>query len=231
MNKDIFIKEINKLGVFISENQYEKLEKYCEFLIQYNEKINLTSIVKKEDIFLKHFYDSLTIVKAIDLNKKINLCDFGTGAGFPGVVIKIFFDEINLTLIESSSKKIIFLEELIKKLDLKKIKIEKARVEEYKKEKFDLVTCRAVSRLSVISEICCDIVKINGYFIPMKADIEQEINNINRIDVLGFKLENIIKFKLPIENSVRSLVVLKKIKQNKSGYPRNYKKIINNPLF
>lgn len=231
MNKETFVKELKNIGIEIKEKQYVKLEEYYKFLIEHNKKINLTSITEKEDVYLKHFYDSLTLVKAIDISKCKDVCDFGTGAGFPGVVLKIIFNNINLTLIESSNKKIKFLQQLIEKLDIKDVIIQNKRVEEYKENKFDLVTCRAVSSLATIAEISSNIVKINGYFIPMKGDIEEEAKKIGKINLLGFVLEKVIKFKLPIENSKRSLVIFKKINNNKEGYPRMYKKIISNPLF
>ncbi len=230
MNKEEFLKETKNIGINIDESTYVKLEKYYNFLFEYNKKINLTSITEKESVFLKHFYDSLTLIKAIDLNKNIKVCDFGTGAGFPGVVLKIVFNNIDLTLIESSNKKIVFLKELVAHLKIDNIKIINERVENHNIE-YDLVTCRAVSKLSIISEICSKIVKKEGYFVAMKADIKEEIKNIDEIKKLGFILENIIYFKLPIENSERSLIVIKKIKDAEKGYPRQYNKIISKPLF
>lgn len=230
MNKNEFMEELKKLNIEINDEKYSKFEKYYEFLIEYNKKVNLTSITTKEEVFLKHFYDSLTLVKAIDFNKIQNMCDFGTGAGFPGVVLKIIYDDINTTLIESSKKKSVFLNELIKYLGLKNIRVENVRVEEYKKGKFDFVTCRAVSKLSVILEICSDIVKKDGLFVPMKGDTE-ELKNMKNINKIGFGYIDRIEFKLPVEKSKRSLIIFKKIKECEKGYPRPYKKIISNPLF
>ncbi len=230
MNKEEFINLTSELGIIINEAIYTKLEKYHEFLEEYNEKVNLTAIIKKEEVFLKHFYDSLTLIKAIDLNKNLNVCDFGTGAGFPGIVLKIVFNNLNVTLIESSKKKVIFLNELISKLELKNITVINDRVENHNKV-YDLVTCRAVAKLGVISELCTKIVKIGGYFIPMKADITEEIKNIHNIEKLGFKLEKTISFVLPLENSKRNLLVIKKIKKEEKTYPRQYNKIISKPLF
>ena len=214
MNKEEFIKEVEKLGINITEDKLIKLEKYYELLVEWNEKINLTAITNKEEVYLKHFYDSLTLVKAYDFNKNIKVCDIGSGAGFPGIVLKIFFENINITLVDALNKRINFLNLVIDELKLNKITTIHQRAEIFAKEhneEFDLVTSRAVSKLNILNELCLPIVKIKGYFIPMKANIEEELKESeNSIKILHSKLENIITFKLPKEDSIRNLIVIKK---------------------
>lgn len=233
MNKEIFIEELKKINVDVNEEQISKLDIYLKNLLKWNEKINLTNIIKTEDIYLKHFYDSITLIKAIDLNKNIKVCDIGTGAGFPGLVLKIIFPNISINLVDSLGKRINFLEDTVKLLDLFDIEIINSRAEDYIRnhiEEFDLITCRAVSKLNIISEICLPGVKLNGYFIPMKGKIEEEIKNTKYLNKLGSKLENIISFKLPIENSERNLIVIKKYNKIDLKYPREFNKILKNPL-
>lgn len=234
MNKELFIEEVRKLGIAVDEDKLDKLERYYELLIQWNEKMNLTTITKKEDVYLKHFYDSLTLIKAYDLNQNIRVCDVGTGAGFPGIVLKIFFDNIDITLVDALNKRINFLNIVIKELKLENIRAIHARVEEFAKEtkeKFDLVTSRAVAKLNVLNELCIPMIKIDGYFIPMKANIEEEIEESkNSIIKLNSILENIISFNLPIENSIRNLIIIKKVNSTKEIYPRKFDKIKKQPL-
>ena len=233
MTKEEFIQELQKLNVDITLEQLEKLEKYYNLLVEWNKKINLTRITEKKDVYLKHFYDSITLIKAIDLNKEIEVCDIGTGAGFPGIVLKIMFPKLKITLVDSLNKRIKFLKLVIKELDLKDIKPVHERGEIYTKNninKFDLITCRALSKLNIISEICIPAVKINGYFIPMKAQIEEEIKDTKFLEILNSKIERIISFKLPYEESIRNLIVIKKIRQTNTKYPRKYDKIKKNPL-
>lgn len=232
MTKEEFIKELEKLSINITIDQLNKLDMYYKLLIEWNNKINLTRITEKKDVYLKHFYDSITLIKAIDLNKNLNVCDIGTGAGFPGIVLKIMFPNLNITLIDSLDKRIKFLQEVINTLKLDNIKANHARAEEYTKinrNKFDLVTCRAVSKLNIISEICIPAVKINGYFISMKANIEDEIINTTYLKKLNSNIEEIITFKLPYEESIRNLVKIKKEKDTVL-YPRTYDKILKKPL-
>ena len=234
MNSNEFIEELNKLGINITEEKLNLLEKYYNLLIEWNEKINLTAITDKEEVYLKHFYDSLTLIKAYDLTKEIKICDVGTGAGFPGIVLKIVFDNLDITLVDALNKRIIFLNEVIKELNLKNIVAIHARAEDFAKqniEKFDIVTSRAVAKLNVLNELCIPMLKINGYFIPMKANIEEELENSkNSIKELNTKLEDVISFNLPKENSNRNIVKIKKLGKTKEKYPRKFDKITKNPL-
>lgn len=234
MNKEEFIKELDKLNIKLDESQLSKLNRYYELLIDWNEKINLTAITDKEEVYLKHFYDSLTIVKAVDLNKNLSLCDIGTGAGFPGIVLKICFPNLDVTLVDALEKRIKFLNIVIKELDLKNITAIHARAEEYAKitrEKFDIVVSRAVAKLNILNELCIPLVKVNGYFIPMKANIDKEIETSkNSLVKLDSKIEDIINFKLPKEESIRNIIKIKKQKTTNNKYPRNFGKISKNPL-
>lgn len=234
MNKEQFIEELNKIGINPTEEQLAQLEEYANFLLDYNTKTNLTAIREKDQVYLKHFYDSLTIVKAIDLTKVTNLIDIGTGPGFPGVVVKILFPNLEITLLDSNNKKIEFLKQLVDKLKLINIHIISGRAEEFIKdnrEKYDIVTSRAVSNLPVLSELCIPFVKVDGYFIAMKGQAETEINeSLYAIPELGGKIEENIKFYLPIENSERNIIKIKKIKPTNQKYPRRYDKITKNPL-
>lgn len=229
-----FIENLKKINIKITEEQLNQLEKYYQLLIEYNEKMNLTGITEKEQVYLKHFYDSLTINQIIDLNTVETLCDVGTGAGFPGLVIKILFPNINVTLVDSLNKRIEFLNVVIKELNLGNITTLHSRIEEFasiSREKFDVVTARAVAPLNILSELCIPLVKVNKYFIPLKANISQEILTIEHAKKeLKFELEKQIEFKLPYEESNRTLLKFKKIEKTNKKYPRIYSQIKNKPL-
>ena len=229
MNIDTFIEEVNKLGINLTQTQLDKLDKYYNLLIEWNEKINLTRIVEKEDVYLKHFYDSLTLIKVIDLSKDLSLIDVGTGAGFPGIVLKIVFPSLHITLLDSLQKRITFLDEVIKELNLIDIKTVHDRAEDYAKnhrEEYDIVTSRAVANLRVLSELCIPMVKVNGYFIPLKATIEDELNESKDIiHKLSGKLEHQETFNLPIEDSIRNILLIKKESKTNPIYPRRMDKI------
>ena len=229
MGKEEFIKELEKINITLTDDQLSKLDKYYELLIEYNKVMNLTGITKYEDVLLKHFYDSLTLIKAIDLTKKLSLCDVGTGAGFPGVVLKIVFPNLKVTLIDSLNKRITFLNKVIEDLGLTNIEALHYRMEDYSiknEEKFDIITSRAVDNLTVLLELSIKSLKINGLFIAMKGNCEEEVNILNKyINNYSCTLKNVIKFTLPIENSNRTLVVIKKNDKTNKKYPRKYKVI------
>ncbi len=229
MKKDEFLKELEKINITLTENQILKLEKFYELLVIWNEKINLTTILKEEDVYLKHFYDSLTLIKVIDLNKELTLLDVGTGAGFPGIVLKIVFPNLKITLLDSMNKRISYLNEIIKELDLKDIDTVCSRVEDYalkNREKYDIVVCRAVAHLEILVEITLPLVKVNGYFIAMKSNANEEIALARKkILVLNSKIIEILSFKLPFENSIRTLIKIQKFKKTDLKYPRKYDKI------
>lgn len=213
MTDKIFIEELNKLGINATSEQLSQLEEYFKLLIEWNSKINLTRITEKEEVYLKHFYDSLTINKIIDLNDYNSLCDIGTGAGFPGVVLKIFYPHLDVVLVDAREKKLKFLDEVINKLQLKGIRTLHIRAEEYN-EKFDIVTSRAVANIEKLMDYTMHLVKKNGKLIAMKADIDSELTKeveekLNK----KYKIEKIIKFELPIEKSKRSLVSVTNIEK------------------
>ena len=210
MNKEEFIKELDKIDIRLSDEQINLLDKFYDLLIEWNEKINLTTITDYEEVYLKHFYDSLTIHKEIDLNQDLFLCDVGTGAGFPGIVLKICFPNLKIVLIDSLQKRVNYLNEIIKELKLENIEAIHTRMEDYSRlneEKFDVITARAVANTSVLLEICVRAVKVNGCLIFMIANCEEEIENSKRcLTELDCSLINTNKFVLPKENSNRTLV-------------------------
>lgn len=234
MNQDNFILELKKLNINITEKQLCQLEKYYELLIEWNKVMNLTGITVKEEVYLKHFYDSLTVLKVIDLNKVNSLCDIGTGAGFPGLVLKILFPNLNMTLVDSLNKRIKFLNEVITKLNLEKIVTVNARIEEYginNRDKYDVVVARAVAQLNILLEYSIPITKVNGYFIAMKGNNPIEIDNSsNAIERLNCHIEEIKEFNLPIENSNRTIIKIKKDDKTDIKYPRKYSEIKKKPL-
>ena len=234
MKKDKFIEELAKLNIEITDNQLNLLEQYYDMLIFQNNKINLTTIVDKEDVYLKHFYDSLTVVKVIDLNNVHSLCDVGTGAGFPGIVLKILFPKLKITLIDSLNKRINFLNEVIAKLGLTDITTIHIRVEEYglvNREKYDLVIARAVAPLNILLEYCIPLAKINGYFIAMKANVNEEIEaSLNALQKLNSKIETSICFTLPFEQSNRTIIKIRKLLKTDRKFPRKYSDIKKRPL-
>lgn len=233
MSDKEFKEELNKLGIVLTSTQENQLEMYYNLLIEWNTKMNLTGITERNSVYLKHFYDCITLIKAIDLTKNLKIVDVGTGAGFPGLVLKIVFPNLDVVLVDALNKRINFLNHVIESLKLENIEAIHDRIENYAKnnlEVFDLVTCRAVAKLNIISELCLPLAKVNGYFIPMKATIEDEISDTKYLEVLKSKVEKVITFNLPIENSVRNLIVIKKYGSIDKKYPRQYDKIIKNPL-
>ena len=209
MNKDEFIKYLEELNIYPTQDQLNKLDKFYHLLISWNEKINLTRITEEKDVYLKHFYDSLTITKEIDLSKVNTLCDVGTGAGFPGIVLKIMYPNLKVTLIDSLLKRVNYLNEIIKELELTNIKAIHTRGEDYK-DKFDVVTSRAVANIEKLVTFTMHLVDKDGVFIAMKGNIDNELTiSVEKNISKKYKIVKINKFKLPIEESDRSLVVIK----------------------
>ena len=209
MNKEEFIEELKKLNINPTENQLKQLDNFYKLMIDYNEKINLTRITEENEVYLKHFYDSLTITKEVDLSKVNTLCDIGTGAGFPGVVLKIMYPNLKVTLVDSLQKRVNYINEVIKKLDLKDIEAIHSRGEDFKGN-FDVVTSRAVANIEKLVNYTMHLVDKNGIFIAMKGDIDKEFTKIVEKKLSKkYQIVKINKFKLPIENSNRSLIVLK----------------------
>ena len=209
MTKEEFIVALKEINITLSNEQLNKLDLFYKLLVEWNNRINLTRIIEEEDVYLKHFYDSLTLIKAIDLTKVNTLCDVGTGAGFPGIVLKIVFPNLKITLIDSLQKRVNYLNEIIKDLELTNIKAIHTRGEDYK-ETFDVVTSRAVANIEKLVNYTMHLVNKNGVFIAMKGDIDKELtkeleNKLNK----KYNIEKIIRFNLPKEESQRSLVIIK----------------------
>lgn len=230
MNKNEFVLALKNLGIDITEEKLNKLDKYYDLLIEWNNKINLTRITDKEEVYLKHFYDSLTINKIIDLNKINSICDIGSGAGFPGIVLKIVFPHLHVTLIDSLNKRIIFLNDVIKELNLTNIEAICTRAEEFSRineEKYDLVTARAVASLSILLECSIRLVKIGKFFVAMKGNQIEYFNNEKELKI---KKVSEIDFELPFERSERKLLKFEKISSTPKKYPRAYSVIKKKPL-
>ena len=232
MNIETFIKEVEKLNISVTKENLASLAKYKDLLVEYNKKFNLTAIKSDEEIYLKHFYDSLTLIKAYSLNGNLKLLDIGTGAGFPGIVLKIFYPDLELTLLDSNHKKIAFLEVVIKELNLKNVTCINSRAENLPKtyrEYFDIVTSRAVAHLRILLELSIPYLKVGGHLIAMKGLSEEEIKESAKIlEKLDSRIVDTIKFNLPIEGSNRSLVIVQKNKKTNEIYPRSYDKIVKN---
>ena len=225
----------NEIGLEFTKEQLDKFFKYMNLLLEWNEKINLTAITEPEEVILKHFIDSLTISKYIEENK--TLADVGTGAGFPGIALKIYRDDLKITLVDSLNKRINFLNEVIKELDLKKIETVHSRIEDFGKnkeyrEKFDYTTARAVANLSVLSEYLIPIAKIDGQCICMKgSNVEEELDTSkNAIKILGGKIQKIEEFNLPKSDIIRNVIIIKKLKNTPAKYPRKAGIPVKEPL-
>ena len=218
---------MKRLDIMLTTMQQEQFYKYYEMLIKQNEVMNLTSITEYTDVVLKHFVDSLSIVKAYDFNKTIKVIDIGTGAGFPGIPLKIAFPELEITLLDSINKKIVFLNEVIKELGLQKIQAIHGRAEDFAKpallrEKYDLCVSRAVANLSTLSEYCLPFVKTGGFFISYKskkADEEIKLSE-KAIKILGGNIKTQVEFNLPGSDIDRNLIVIEKMKVTPKQYPR-----------
>lgn len=229
MKKEEFFKKMLEksegLGVRFLVEQQEQFFEYMNLLIEWNEKINLTAITEPEDIILKHFIDSITILKEINDDSKV--VDVGTGAGFPGIPLSIMNPTLQITLVDSLNKRLIFLQEVINKLKLKNVEIVHARAEEFGqnkkyRESFDISTSRAVANLSTLSEYLIPLVKVGGKVISMKAsEANEEINEAKKaIDVLGGRIEKIDEFNLPHSDIGRTVIIISKNKQTPNKYPR-----------
>ena len=232
-----FIKYLKEINVNVTEKELSLLDKYYEYLVEYNSHTNLTSITDKELVYLKHFYDSISVAQSYDFTKELNVLDIGTGAGFPGVILKIFFPQIKLVLLDSNNKKTTFLINLIEKLDLKNVTVVNDRAENYIKqnrESYDVVISRAVANMAILLELGIPFLKVGGNLIAMKASSEvttKELENSrNTLQTLKAKIITKKSFLLPIENSQRTIIVLEKEDITDPRYPRSYDKILKKPL-
>lgn len=223
----LFEKKLDELEIVLTENQKQQFEKYYELLIEWNRVMNLTGITEYEEVNEKHFVDSVSIVKAVDIMKVDNLIDVGTGAGFPGIPLKIVFPHLKVTLLDSLNKRIKFLDEVVSKLDLADVETIHGRAEDFAKQKdyreqFDLCVSRAVANLSTLSEYCLPFVHTGGMFIPYKSgEIAEELNQSKHaVSLLGAEVKEVVKFTLPGSDIGRSFVKIKKIKSTSKKYPR-----------
>ena len=231
MIKDLLQNYIKDYKITLTENQYEQFQKYFELLAEWNKKMNLTAITDESGVALKHFADSLSLLNFVDIPQNSSLVDVGTGAGFPGVVLKIARPDIKLTLIDSLNKRLVFLGEVCAQLgieaELIHSRAEDGARDEKLRESFDFAVSRAVARMNVLSEYCLPYVKVGGAFCAMKgAQANEEFKeSLNAINTLGGKLEKKYFFELPENGGERAIAVVRKVKNTPQKYPRQSGKI------
>ena len=218
----------------LSPRQLEQFEIYFNFLVEYNNYVNLTAITEKEEVYIKHFYDSILVSKVYDFNNVKTLCDVGSGAGFPSIPLKILFPHLQVTIVDGLDKRITFLKQLTQKLGLENMNLVHGRAEDYAKdhrETFDVVTARAVARANILNELCIPLVKVGGYFISMKGkNAEEEINEGNSLNLLKAKIVKQNEYYLPKEESKRVLILIEHFEKCPLKYPRAFASIKKNPL-
>lgn len=226
-----------ELGITLDENQKKQLTDFYEYLVEKNKVMNLTGITEFQEVLIKHFLDSLACVKAVDMSRIKRIMDIGTGAGFPGVPLKIAFPHLEACLLDSLKKRVNFLEETFQMLKLENITAIHGRAEEYAKNKqyretYDLCVSRAVSNLATLSEYCLPYVKTGGYFISYKSGtVQEEVEQAQKaVKILGGKIQDVVYFQLPDSEIQRSLVVIEKIKATPGRYPRKAGTPLKEPL-
>ena len=229
---------VKLLGIQLSEKQLEQFYDYFQFLVEKNKVMNLTAITEEDAVITKHFCDSLCLVKGFsDIEKTVSLIDVGTGAGFPGIPLKITFPHLKVTLLDSLNKRVRFLEEVCERLDLENVTCVHARAEDGGRnkdlrEKFDLCVSRAVSNLATLSEYCLPYVKVGGNFISYKSGtVQEELQQAEKaVKILGGKIQDVVYFNLPDSEIQRSLVVIEKMKPTPGRYPRKAGTPLKEPL-
>jgi len=222
-----FEKDLKELGISLNEKQIEQFITYFEMLVEWNEFMNLTAITEYEDVMKKHFVDSISLIKAYDVSKNVTVIDIGTGAGFPGLALKIAYPNLQITLLDSLNKRIKFLDEVITELGLTGIDTIHGRAEDFAKpdklrEKYDLCVSRAVANMSTLAEFCLPFVKVGGQFISYKSEkIVEEMETAGKaISILGGKIDGQVEFNLPDSDIYRNLFIIKKVKHTPGKYPR-----------
>lgn len=222
-----FQQRLLEQGIALNEKQMRQFEQYYELLVSWNEKMNLTAITEKKEVYLKHFYDSITLAFAVDFKSDARLCDVGSGAGFPSIPLKIVFPDLQVTIVDSLNKRITFLTHLIETLQLNKVSLYHDRAETFaqskeQREMFDYVTARAVARLNILTELCLPLVKKDGYFYALKAaKSEEELAEATKaIALLGGKFIEDLELHLPIVGDERHILVIEKKKETPKKYPR-----------
>jgi 16S rRNA (guanine527-N7)-methyltransferase len=222
------------IGIELSEVQEKQFEQYFQFLVEYNQITNLTRIVEKEEVYYKHFYDSLLIATTMDMNEVTSICDMGSGAGFPSLPLKIIYPHLSVTIVDSLNKRITFLEQLIKLIDLKRVSLVHDRVELYAikhQASFDLVTARALGDLSLISEMGLPMTKVGGWFLGLKGlNYEDEFNQAKKgIALLGGTISFVSHKEIPYDFGHRVIIGIHKEK-HAEGYPRTFAQMTKKPL-
>lgn len=227
MDYQILEQKLGELGIKQDQNQLERFHKFYQLLIEWNKVMNLTGITEYEDVVEKHFVDSLSIIKAIDLSGIHTVIDVGTGAGFPGIPLKIAFPHLRVVLLDSLNKRIKFLDEVISQLELTEIRTIHGRAEEYARkeeyrEQFDLCVSRAVANLSTLSEYCLPYIQVGGIFVPYKSgEIDDEVEQSKKaVRILGGNIKEVMKFELPGTDIHRSFVLIHKEQHTQKKYPR-----------
>lgn len=227
MTPEQFASELEKKGIDLQENQLQQFATYFKVLVEWNEKMNLTALTSQTDVYLKHFYDSISAAFYVDLSKVDSICDVGAGAGFPSIPLKICYPHLHITIVDSLKKRIGFLNHLARELDLQHVSFYHDRAEtfgrnKHHREKYDIVTARAVARMSVLTELCMPLCKKGGKFVAMKgAQADDEIDKGTRaITLLGGELKETHTFTLPFEQGERSIIVVDKVKETPKKFPR-----------
>ncbi len=234
MKREEFISLLKEKGLFLDENQVFQFEKYLHLIQEHNKVMNLTGITEEEEVYEKHFYDSLLFSFDEDM-EDLSLIDVGSGAGFPGIPLAITYPSLKVTLLEPLMKRCVFLSLVVQELGLKNVEVVNDRAEIYSKEnieRFDIATARAVSKLNILLEISSQMIKVGGYFIALKGRIaEEEIKQAGKaLNILNFKIEKNKEDSLPSEEDKRANIFIKKMGKTNLKYPRNYSQIKNRPL-
>lgn len=227
MNPEQFVRALREQGIELNEKQIEQFALYFQTLLEWNKKMNLTGLTAKTDVYLKHFFDSISAAFYMDLTKPVTMCDVGAGAGFPSIPLKICFPAIKVTIVDSLKKRIGFLTHLADKLSLRDVTFCHDRAENFGKDtnhraQYDIVIARAVAKLSVLSELCLPLCRQGGTFVAMKGtqSSEERINAEKAIKLLGGETKAVHRFQLPEEESERSIIMIDKVRKTPSKFPR-----------